>query len=186
MKIKIDDLFLNNSYPHSVNLERRVTVTIPYDNKFYLLISEMNLNFKQNNPRLFGIQVNTDAGADSDETKFEKSYDSVSDLFMNMQDDIVHYLSQVKQEDWISFCVNMYSKYEKEFTVEQKEKQLSRFVNFNYATIEAFKNLNSETFILGQDQDLREWNVFWKHSQMQTLSKRLNYKETIKVKLRKI
>lgn len=185
MKIKIDDIFLNNSFPNSINLERRIVVNIPYTHTEYLLISEMNLTFKENNPRLFGVQTQSN-DIESEDTVFEKNYDSTGELFENFQEDIINYLLHVKEEKWVNFCQAMYSKYKKEFNLEQQQKQTTRFLNFNKSTLEVFKTLNSESFLLGNDQDMNEWNIFWKYSQMQNLSKRLNYKQTEKVKIRKI
>lgn len=186
MKLKIDDLFLNNSFKDSINLERRIVVTIPYEDKFYLLMSEMNLKFKENNPRLFGVQIQGNQHIESDETIFEKTYTCRSDLFSQMQEDVIGHLSQLNEKDWIVFCETVYNKHQKKFTCEQGKKQITRFLNFNNATIEVFKKLNREDFVLGNDQNVDEWHVFWKYIEMQKLEVRLNYKQATKVKLRKI
>lgn len=186
MKLKIDDIYLNNSFKQSINIERRVVVTVPYENKFYLLISEMNLTFKENNQRLFGIQTTLDIDSESDDTVLEKSYDSMQELVFSMKKEVINYLENCNQDRWIKYCKTIYEKNKKDFTENELEKQKIRFLKFNKATSDTWLNFKRESFIIGDDQDLHEWNVFWKYIDMQKFSERLKFKTLVNTKTRKI
>lgn len=185
MKLKIDDLYLDNSHV-SMNLERRLVVTIPYQNKYYLLISEMNLTFKENNPKNYGIQNEKDVELASDEIILTKEFTNEQSLFIEFQKLVVDCLENIDENKWINFCKEKYTKKQKEWTEDKQNREKNRFLNFNKSVLEKWKSLSREDFILGDNQYLDEWNVFWKYFEMQKLSEKLNYKEVISVKPRKI
>lgn len=185
MKLKIDDLYLDNSH-NAMNLERRVVVTIPYQDKYYLLISEMNLTFKENNSKNYGIQNEKDYDLDSEDTILNKDFINEESLFNSFQEDVIKCLEFINEDKWINFCKERYTKKQKEWNEEKQIREKTRFLNFNQAIIDKWKSLSREDFILGDNQYIDEWNVFWKYFEMQKLSKKLNYKKLISVKTRKI
>lgn len=185
MKLKIDDIFLNNSVKDSINIERRLTVTIPYEDKFYLLIAEMNCSFKENNPRLFGIQTSIDIDTESEETVVDKSYGNMQELYFSMKPVVINYLANCSEDRFINYCKKIYQKNHKEFNDKECEKQTARFLTFNKATIHNWESLKSDSFVLGKDQDVNEWNIFWKYIEMQKFAEKYS-KKLANVKIRKI
>lgn len=185
MKIKIDDLYLDNSHK-SMNLERRFVVTIPYQNKYYLLISEMNLTFKKDNPKNYAIQNEKDIDLDSEETIFLKNFHNESILFSSFQKVVLDCLDNINEDKWLIFCKERYEKNNKIWNEESQTKEKKRFLNFNQSVIKTWQSLKQESFILGDDQYFDEWNVFWKYFDMQKLSNKLNYKKINSIKIRKI